>query len=83
MDAPTSNNARRSSNGLSTSDEHAPVYYVKAEVTDDDEHVSDADSDHVVYKPRPQLPKPQVGLRSLAELISKRLKNICRVLYKC
>jgi hypothetical protein len=31
----------------------------------------DDDHDEVTYRPRPQLPKPFVGMRSLAHLISR------------
>lgn len=41
-------------------------------VKDENENVfGDDDYDEDTYKPRPQLPKPFVGMRSLAHLISR------------
>jgi hypothetical protein len=48
------------------------------------DNVSDDDSedhDELNYKPRPQLPKPFVCMRSLADLIRKRAcREACKIL---
>ena len=46
---------------------------VKNEVVDDNDYFGNGDDEEETYKPRPQLPKPHVGLRSLADLIRERI----------
>lgn len=47
----------------------APQAVVKEEL--DSDIFMDSDENETVYKPRPQLPQPNVHMRSLASLISK------------
>jgi hypothetical protein len=49
------------------------IHDARVFIKDEDEHdldVDDYDDDEATYKPRPQLPKPFVHMRSLAHLIS-------------
>jgi hypothetical protein len=58
---------RRSRSSKSTNNEVALQPFIK----DEDEDFGDDDYDDGTYKSRPQLPKPYVVMRSLADLISR------------
>ena len=59
---------QRSSNNKPVNDAHARLPLIKDEP---DNTIVDEEYDEDTYKPRPQLPKPFVVMRSLAHLISR------------
>lgn len=70
MDAAAKTNApKRFSNARPVGDSDALQRSVKNELVDDDD-LLESEDDEESYKPRPQLPKPFVVMRTLAHLMS-------------
>jgi hypothetical protein len=69
MEGPDS--AQSSNLAQTLRDEDVLQQAVKSETGDNDEFLGDGDDDDTTYTSRPQLPKPKVHMRSLADLISE------------
>lgn len=77
----STNDKQRSNNDRNLEDQKAPQSPVKGEFAEQDDVMGDSDSDGDTFRPRPQLPRPQVNLRSLADLISRA--SVTRLFSRC